>query len=352
MTNATQGPGRAQRRSDEALARQILAHRSKSFALAGRLLPRRCRADAALLYAWCRRCDDAVDEPSEPAARAAAVTRLRAELDLVFGDADDGTAGPTLDPVLRGMRSVVRRYAIPRRWAEDLVDGMAMDVGIVRFATVEALLLYAYRAAGTVGLMMARLMGARGAEALRRAADLGIAMQLTNVCRDVAEDAWRGRIYLPVELLAGAGSEPGAATSNRAEGVPGTDVAPAAAPAARAVRALLQIADTFYASGCAGLRFLPLRSAIGVHAAALIYREIGREIERRGCDVLAGRAVVPRARKVMLVLRAALAPVALVQRWRAHPRVGAISRSWRRYEAIPAAPPALAFALPVTEGAA
>ena len=277
--------------AQERAARRILAHHSKSFALAGRLLPAWCRRDAAALYAWCRRCDDAVDLPSDKAARVDAVHRLRGELDLVYA----GRAQS--DPVLGAMQDVVGRHAIPRRYAEDLIAGMAMDVGTnVRFETLDDLLLYCYRAAGTVGLMMAHIMNVRDAMALRRAADLGIAMQLTNICRDVAEDQRRGRVYLPQDL---AGDLTGELASDAASGLPGDR-------SAHAVAALLGRAEQFYRSGDRGMRALPLRCAVAIRAARLIYADIGRVIARRGFDVRAGRAIVTRSRKLWLLARAAV----------------------------------------------
>ncbi len=262
-------------------AHRILAHHSKSFAFAGRLLPPWCRDDAAALYAWCRRCDDAVDGPRNADARAAAVVQLRAELARIYG------GGVENDPVLAGFQEVVRRHAIPRRYAEELVDGMAMDVGEVRYQTFDELLLYCYRAAGTVGLMMAHVMGVRNWSVLRRAVDLGVAMQLTNICRDVAEDERRNRVYLPKDVLEAC----------RRPGDPQGEVP-------RAVAELLRRADEFYASADAGLTALPVRCAIGIRAARLIYAELGRVIARRHFDVRAGRAVVSRGRKTWLALRA------------------------------------------------
>jgi 15-cis-phytoene synthase len=276
------------------VARQILAHHSKSFAFAGRFLPAGCREDATALYAWCRRCDDAVDRPSGVVARAVAVDRLRSELDRVYGPATERVGegdgdGSETELVLAGFQRVVRRRAIPRCYADDLVDGMAMDVGWVRYRTFDDLLLYCYRVAGTVGLMMAHIMGVRSPPALRRATDLGIAMQLTNICRDVAEDQRRDRVYLPQDLLAAC----------RAHSREGHETG-------RAVEELLRRADGFYRSGDQGIGELPIRCAIAIRAARLIYAEIGREIARRGFDVRAGRAVVSRGRKAWLALRAAV----------------------------------------------
>jgi phytoene synthase len=310
------------------MARQILAHHSKSFAFAGRLLPAGCREDATALYAWCRRCDDAVDQPSGVRARAVAVDRLRAELDHVYGSRKDGDGGEDggggeTDLVLAGFQRVVHRRAIPRRYADDLLDGMAMDVGWVRYRTFDDLLLYCYRVAGTVGLMMAHIMGARSLSALRRATDLGIAMQLTNICRDVAEDQKRDRVYLPQDLLA----------SRRAQSREGDETS-------QAVEELLRRADRFYRSGDQGMDALPLRCAIAIRAARLIYAEIGQEIARRGFDVQAGRAVVSKGRKAWLALRAAVETL-----W-TRLGGGALVRGFRRD--LPARrPQRLPFSLPI-----
>ena len=134
---------------------------------------------------------------------------------------------------------------------------------------------------------MAHLMGVRDGQALRHATDLGIAMQLTNICRDVVEDQGRDRVYLPADLL-------------------GVDVLPteAGARTKAAVAALLALADQHYRSGDRGLCALPAACAGAVRAARLIYAEIGSVIARRGFDILRGRAVVSPLRKLWLVLRA------------------------------------------------
>jgi phytoene synthase len=268
-------------RARQALAGRILRRHARSFSWAARLLPARVRDDATLLYAWCRRCDDAIDLAPDPATARAAGARLRRELDTVCGD------GPVMHPVLDGMRQVLARNRIPRRYADELLDGMAMDVGRVRYARVDDLLVYCYRVAGTVGIMMAHIMGVREGAALRHATDLGIAMQLTNICRDVAEDERRDRVYLPAELLR-------------------SSLRPTAsgARAAEAVAALLRIADDHYRSGDEGLPALPAPCAAAVRAARLIYAEIGAVIARRRFDVRRGRAIVSPWRKLWLVLRA------------------------------------------------
>ena len=233
-------------------------------------MPAWCRDDAAALYAWCRRCDDAVDGPRD-APRAPGPSKSCASSSPIYGA---GLKSKRSDAA--GFQDVVRRHAIPRRCAEDLVDGMAMDIGAVRYQTFDELLLYCYRVAGTVGLMMAHVMGVRNSSALRRAVDLGVAMQLTNICRDVAEDAARDRIYLPADCWR-----------------------PAAGPAIRTARLAVR-----WRSFCGGRktstprRRRPARPAAALRdrdpAARLIYAEIGRVIARRHFDVRAGRAVVSR----------------------------------------------------------
>jgi phytoene synthase len=267
--------------TSQALAQRILRRHARSFSWAARLMPARPRAHATLLYAWCRRCDDAVDLAGDPEAARGALQRLRAELDAVCGH------GPLADPVLDGLREVLLRNRIPRIYADELLDGMGMDIGRVRYTDLAALAVYCYRVAGTVGIMMAHIMGARDGAALRHATDLGIAMQLTNICRDVAEDERRDRVYLPAQLL-------------------GTDVPPTQAGprTAVAVAALLRLAERYYRSGDEGLSALPAASAAAVRAARLIYAEIGAVIARRQFDVCRGRAVVSPWRKLWLVLRA------------------------------------------------
>jgi phytoene synthase len=288
-------------RERHAGARAILRRNARSFSWAARLMPARQRRDATSLYAWCRQCDDAVDLAATPEEATTAVVRLRAELDAVCGD------GALQSPILVGLREVLQTHAIPRRFADELLDGMAMDVGPgpVRYARYEDLHVYCYRVAGTVGIMMAHLMGVRDAGALARAADLGMAMQLTNICRDVVEDEARGRVYLPAELLGG-------------------DVLPSQARARTkdAVAALLARARELYASGDEGVSALPTACAAATRAARLIYSDIGRVLERRGFDVWAGRARVSPGRKLWLALRAVVGTMAA---WWLRPSTGRLS---------------------------
>jgi len=294
-------------------ARATIAQHSRSFALASRLLGRRVRDQTAVVYTWCRRVDDAIDEPGgvgpdgagvlgepRPASRAehaAALARLTADVDAAY-------AATATEPVLAAFGDVVRARGIPRRYPDELLAGLAMDAAAERYDTVDDLIGYAWRLAGVVGLMMSHVFGLARDEALIHAAHLGIAMQLTNVCRDVAEDWRRGRLYLPDELLAAHG----------ACGLAGDLGRPMPASAAGAIACtraeLLGLADRYYRSGDRGLIALPWRAALSVAAARRVYAAIGARIARTGYRVAAARAVVPLRAKLALVV-AALAGLAL-----------------------------------------
>ncbi len=284
--------------------RATIAHHSKSFALAARLLPEAARADAEIVYTWCRRADDAVDLAASGARAGEALARLRGELDRVY--AGEVAAGE--DVVVAAVAGVVRRHAIPRRYAEDLLAGMQMDVEGWRYEGIDDLLLYCYRVAGTVGLMMSHVMGVSDPGALRHAAHLGIAMQLTNIARDVAEDWERGRLYLPEDLLrhAGIGDLHGALGGPLPVAARGGLVV--------ATCALLDLADRYYRSGDRGLPALHWRCALAIRTARLVYAAIATALARQGWDPFLGRAVVSRPRKLLLAGFALLRAVAEVPR--------------------------------------
>jgi phytoene synthase len=273
--------------------KEVLSRQGKTFSLAGKVLPREARDDAAVLYAWCRRADDAVDSgPNE--TRAARLTALRRELGSIFA------GQPQSDALAAAFQDVARRRAIPESYPNALLDGMEMDLAEVKLASVSELTLYAYRVAGVVGLMMCHVLGLRDQRALVNAAHLGIAMQITNICRDVHEDWARARLYLPAELLdehglGSLGDELGRELSRQHR-----------ERLARTVERLLEIADCYYRSADRGLAALPVRAAWAIRSARLIYAAIGTELRRRGNDVFAGRAVVPLWKKLCLTAFAAV----------------------------------------------
>ncbi len=194
-----------------AMSRAMMGEGSKSFAQAAALFDRETRAGAYLLYAWCRHCDDVIDGQELGHGRETPTpAEQRRRLDGLYAQTRSALAGePQPDPVFAAFGAVAQRYASPPESALALIDGFAMDVEGRAYRTLDELLLYCWRVAGVVGVMMAHVMGVREAETLRRAQDLGLAFQLTNIARDIVEDAGVGRVYLPGEWLRAAGIQPG-----------------------------------------------------------------------------------------------------------------------------------------------
>lgn len=257
----------------------VLAKHARSFSLAAVFLPRARRDDAAVLYAFCRAVDDAVDEASDAEEAERALVVYREGLD------GRGDATPLVCGALRAMAA---RRGMPLRAAHQLIDGMESDLGEVRVGSDRELLRYCYHAAGTVGWLMCGVLGVDARRAIPHAVDLGIAMQLTNICRDVAEDARRGRVYLPEDRLRKAGVSGDDLLASRAD--------PEAV--AKVVRDLLALADRYYASADAGMCFIPARPRLAIYVAARVYRAIGVRLRRRhGGDALHGRTFVPRFAK-------------------------------------------------------
>jgi 15-cis-phytoene synthase len=278
---------------------RTLRRKARTFHLASHLLPRSMRDDAALVYAFCRLVDDTVDDATDPHAAEAALNRLGAEL--------EGEVAAR--PLVAALRAAAVRLELPIGAAAELIEGVRSDLGSVRVRDDEELLRYCYRVAGTVGLMMCAVLRVRRREALPHAVDLGIAMQLTNIARDVAEDARRGRVYLPATRLRHAGAEPETLLNGSVE--PEMLLNGSAQPERRAVAAVvaevLELADTYYRSADGGLRDLPWQARQAILVASRVYRAIGLRLRRRACDALAGRTVVPWTGKLLWTSGALLA---------------------------------------------
>ena len=271
---------------DVEACRRLLADGSKSFALASKVLPERVREPATVLYAFCREADDAVDSVQLVTERT--VDALRYRVDRVY------RGWPIDQAVDRALARVVEASRLPRVLVDALIDGLAWDAEGRRYETLDDLHGYAARVAGTVGAAMTIFMGPRDPLVLARACDLGVAMQLTNIARDVGEDAGRGRVYLPLSWLHEAGIDVDAFLSRPV----------ASEPLAHVVRRLLASADDLYRRADEGITHLPRDCRIAIRAASLIYSEIGREVERARFDSVSRRAVVSKWRKLWLLLRA------------------------------------------------
>lgn len=288
---------------------------SKSFRTASKLFGPQMREDAWLLYAWCRRCDDEIDGQQYGfGATELDLPERRRRLERLERLTRAALAGqPMDDPDFEAFQRVALRHELEARWPLTLLEGFAMDVEGRRYRTIEDTLDYCFGVAGVVGVMMGRIMGVRDPAVLRRAQDLGLAFQLTNIVRDIYEDAAAGRVYLPADWLA----EVGVAADPQAVRAPQN----AAAVHAVALR-LLRCADSYYASARRGLRGLPARAALAVAAARGVYREIGRKVARGGPPALQTRASASKPVMVWLLVRGlGLAAWSRVERlWPAKPR--------------------------------
>ncbi|MFN4128504.1 MAG: 15-cis-phytoene synthase, partial [Paracoccaceae bacterium] len=273
--------------ADMAACRAAIRTGSLSFHAASRVLPARVRDPALALYAFCRVADDEVDEGAD---KAGAVLRLRDRLDLVYqGRPRDGFAD-------RAFAAVVEDFDMPRALPEALLEGLAWDAMGRRYDTLSGVLDYSARVAAAVGAMMCVLMRVRDADALARACDLGLAMQLTNISRDVGEDARAGRVFLPLAWL-------------REEGVEVEQflVAPEACAGVRRVTArLLGAAEQLYLRADAGVAALPLACRPGIFAARHIYAGIGGHVVRAGFDSVTRRARTGRGQKLGWLMLAGL----------------------------------------------
>lgn len=274
-------------RVDESLSREstiAIRKGSKSFSLASRFFGEKEREACHLLYHWCRYCDDVIDGTDSTAQARRALAHLRAETERI-----ERGETPT-EPAFRAFKHVSDEYRIPMSYARDLLAGFESDTEGARIRDEADLVTYCYRVAGVVGLMMCHIMGLADREARRNAVDMGIAMQMTNVARDVLEDFRNGRVYLPDTWLEDAGVR--------------SDMLFADSHALfEVVRRLLDRATEHYVSGRQGLSALPLRAAIAVSVAASVYAGIGEKIRRRGPAALRRRTILSPFDKVYLALR-------------------------------------------------
>ena len=282
---------------------------SKSFFFASLFFSGETKGAAWRLYRWCRYVDDEVDSAPDLASARANLDRLTKATELAY------VSRPT-DGNFLALHEIAKKYGIPAIYPQELIKGMEMDVVGYEYQTVEDLRLYSYRVAGVVGLMMCHIMGVSHPRALSHAVDLGIAMQLTNIARDVAEDYDLGRVYLPAEWL----DEQGLTRSNLLDS--------SHAPLVHDLRLqLLDEADKYYRSGLKGLRYLPLRAALAVSIAGLVYRHIGFKIRRSAAHEIRVRAITRFHEKLNLAVLGTLGVLGLVPSRLLNP--------WRRSDTLP-----------------
>lgn len=269
-------------------ARQFTRRHAKTFYFASWLLPREKRAAAYVIYAFCRHADDVLDETADlnPADRIVKLDQLHSELEQVY-------SGEGHPPEFAPFHEIVHRYGIPREYFSELLEGVAMDLKFTRYRTWPDLEIYCYRVASVVGLIMAHVFGVSDPRAYAHALELGKAMQLTNILRDVKEDYQMGRIYLPGEDLARFGC----AEEDLARGAV-TD----------GIRELLRFeiarARALYRSAAAGIPYLvDGGSRFCVQVMSALYERILDVIERNGYDIFSERASVPFREKLLHTIK-------------------------------------------------
>jgi phytoene synthase len=270
----------AQHRRAYAHCKAITQEHSRTFFIASSLMPLAQRRAIRALYAFCRISDDLVDEEAEDKAVKLREWRQRS-LDM---------RPPADDLVTLAWADTRARYHIPRQYAEQLLDGMASDLVQTRYATFDDLAHYCYAVASTVGLMSMHIVGYTGKEAIPYAVKLGVALQLTNILRDVAEDWRNGRLYLPQDELAAFGLTEADIEAGRVD------------DRWRAfMRFQIHRARRLYAEALPGVAMLGKNGRFAIGAAAELYRAILDDIEAHDYDVFTRRAHVSDRKKLALL---------------------------------------------------
>lgn len=279
-----------------AAARDSIRKGSKSFAAASALFDQQTRERVWLLYAWCRRCDDLIDDQDHGGtlgSQAGAAQRLMAVRErtaLAFAGRETG------DPAFDALGVVARETGLTLAMAGAVIDGFALDAADWQPRREIDLMRYCWHVAGAVGVMMAVVMGVApdDEDTLDRACDLGLAFQLANIARDLAEDDAAERCYVPVEWLV------------EADIPPGEQMKPIHRKAMAGIaRKMCQMAQAHECSARIGASRLKPRQRWAILAAAGIYGEIARKVEQRGSSAWDSRTVVSNGRKLQWIGRAA-----------------------------------------------
>ncbi|MEM8650644.1 MAG: phytoene/squalene synthase family protein [Pseudomonadota bacterium] len=263
--------------------RRIIRKGSKSFYFASLMLPSRVKIAATALYAFCRVSDDIADTPQ---ATLDSIQRLKSRIDKAYAGKPENHSAD------QAFSEVVRYYKIPKIVPMSMMEGFEWDVTGKHYHTLSDVIDYSARVAGTVGVMMSIIMGRRHDITLSRACDLGVAMQLINIARDVGEDARNGRVYLPADWLREEGIEPADLIDN-----------PQYSDAlGHVVKRLLDTADEIYKRGVTGIADLPASCRPGIRAAGMVYSEIGQKVRQNGYNSIDQRAYTTRGRKLSLMI--------------------------------------------------
>jgi phytoene synthase len=270
-------------------ARRLTAHFAKSFYFSAQIFPEEQRWATYAVYGFCRYADNIVDTPRQRSTEElyAEVEALRQELTIAY------RTGESEHPIVKPFVLVAHRYGIPIAYPLDLLKGVTMDMEFTRYRTFDELYVFCYRVASVVGLMMTCVLGCRRDKdrALEYAEQMGVAMQLTNILRDVQEDKSMGRIYLPQDELARFGvSEEDIISENFTPSV------------RELMKFQVERADRYYDEAMPGIGLLTPESQFAIYAAGKIYRGILRKLEARDYNPFLGRVFVPQRKKAQILL--------------------------------------------------
>ena len=269
-------------------ARMLTAHYSKSFYISARMLPRERRWATFALYGFCRYADNLIDNP-----RSRTTKELEEEVNFISKELKRAyRTGESEHPILKPFVVVALKYGIPIEYPLELLKGVLMDIKITRYQTFDDLYLFCYRVAGVVGLMMTYVLGYKTSKAFQYAEKLGIAMQLTNILRDIKEDKNMGRIYLPQEELVHFGVTEDDMINERMTAN---------------FRGLMQFqverAHQYYKEADKGIPMLERKAQFAIYSASKIYQGILRKIEARDYNSFLGRVFVPQMKKIGILLQ-------------------------------------------------
>ena len=234
--------------------KNILKKHAKSFYFAGLLLDRQTLNDASILYAFCRKLDDAADNLK---------SNNSDELNYII---DDYRQSVSKNSVNQSFKEIQKKYAFKQKFIDDLILGVSSDTNFKQPQNVQDLLLYSYKVAGTVGVLMAKVLGATHPNAEKFAIDLGIGMQLTNISRDIKEDSVNNRIYIPKDMLPSNFSPEDILNEKNKKYI------------FDATNRILEIAEKYYQSGIDGIYFIPHKNRFSILIAAILYNSIGKKI--------------------------------------------------------------------------
>jgi phytoene synthase len=260
----------------------ILSNKGKTFFWAKFLLNKNHATKAVRLYRFCRHVDDVGDESTDPSLAQLMLMQIIDEL----------TVGVSNHPIISDAIALFSESQIDIKIPISLIQGVMSDLTLVRIKDEAALIVYCYQVAGTVGLMMSKILDVSDNRAFAHAIDLGIGMQITNICRDVAEDAQMNRRYLPASLIGDI--EP--------QFLKNPDI-PTQAKIRSASVAMLNTADEYYQSGYHGLCFLPIRARLGIAIASGLYHQIGINLANKNYASWSFRSVVSKKLKFLLTLK-------------------------------------------------